>query len=54
MIDLTPTKKQYIKCLKVIIQGSKIEEDREWALGQLVELANGATCMNCKVKPDED
>ena len=44
-IDLTPTKKRYINILKVIIQGSTNEDDKRFALDELVKLANGATYM---------
>ena len=44
-IDLTPTKKGYINMLKMIIQNSTNEDDKRFALDELVKLANGATYM---------
>lgn len=42
-VDLTPTRKGYIRMLKRIIASSTCEEDRAFCLQELSELQNGAT-----------
>ncbi len=37
MIDMTPSPKTYIRMLKVIINGSPIEEDVSWAEEELIK-----------------
>ena len=34
-IDLTPTTKGYMRMLKVIIDGTKNENDRQWCIAEL-------------------
>ena len=37
-IDLTPTTKGYINMLKVIIDGTANEDDRQWCIAELNRL----------------
>ena len=34
-IDLTPTTKGYMRMLKVIIEGTTNEDDRQWCIAEL-------------------
>jgi hypothetical protein len=47
MIDLTPNRKGYINLLARVARDGK-SDDKEWAIEELVLLANGATYMGEK------
>ncbi len=42
-MDLTPKKAGYIRFLELIAKESTSQKDREYAIDQLVNMANGAT-----------
>tara|TARA_R100001510_G_scaffold13911_1_gene11091 strand:+ start:203 stop:379 length:177 start_codon:yes stop_codon:yes gene_type:complete len=42
-MDLTPKKAGYIRFLELIAKESVSQVDREYAIDQLVQMANGAT-----------
>lgn len=42
-MDMTPKKTGYIRFLELIAKDSTSQTDREYAIDQLVQMANGAT-----------